>query len=271
MTFFICTTCAVQFDDRDRPPESCPVCSDPRQYVPDTGQRWTTLDELRREHSNDIAPQGELIGIGPRGRVGIGQRALLVPWGETNLLWDCVALLDEQTAVEIERRGGVGGIAISHPHYYSTMVEWAHRFDCPIHLSSADAEWIMRPDPAIRLWEGDRLDLGHGVSLLRLGGHFPGSSVLVQENGSDGRGTLLSGDLPLATPDRRWVSFMWSYPNMIPLPAHEVRRIADALTEISFETLHSAFWGEPVTDASAVVARSARRYVAALETVGATG
>ncbi len=269
MTFFICTTCAVQFDDRDRPPESCPVCSDPRQYVPAGGQRWTTLEEIRRDHTTEVAPQGDLIGIGPRDGPGIGQRALLVPWGETNLLWDCVALLDEQTAVEIERRGGLGGIAISHPHFYSTMVDWAHRFDCPIHLPRTDAEWIMRPDPAIRLWDGDRLDLGHGVSLHRLGGHFPGSSVLVQEHGSDGRGTLLSGDLPLPAQDRRWVSFMWSYPNMIPLPADEVRRIADVLAEISFETLHSAFWGDPVTDASEVVARSARRYCAALERVGA--
>lgn len=267
MTFFICATCAVQFDDRDTPPESCPVCSDPRQYVPGTGQQWTTLEEIRRDHTNDMQPQGELLGIGTRG-VGIGQRALLVPWGDTNVLWDCVALLDEETAVEIERRGGVGGIAISHPHYYSTMVEWARRFDCPIHLSSADAEWIMRPDPAIRLWDGDRLDLGHGVSLHRVGGHFPGSSVLLQEDGSEGRGTLLSGDLPLATPDRRWVSFMWSYPNRIPLPANEVRRIAEVLAGIGFETLHSAFWGDHVTDASAVVERSARRYCDALERVG---
>ena len=37
----------------------------------------------------------------------------------------------------------------------------------PIHLHAADARWVMRPDPAIESWEGDELDLGPGLTLLR--------------------------------------------------------------------------------------------------------
>ena len=40
--------------------------------------------------------------------------------------------------------------------------------------------------------------------------------------GADGRGALLSGDIVQVVPDRRYVSFMYSYPNLIPLPAAAV-------------------------------------------------
>jgi len=264
----ICATCAVQFDvGVDRPPENCPICTDPRQYVGHGGQRWTSLDELRSRHSSTTRAQGDFLGIGSDASVGIGQRALLVPHGDSNLLWDCVALLDDDLAGEIESRGGLSGIAISHPHYWSTMVEWAHRFDCPIHLPRVDERWIMRPDPAIDLWDGDVLDLGHGLSVHRLGGHFPGASVLHVPATDGRRAALLTGDLPLAAADRRWVSFMWSYPNMVPLPAVEVRRIADELAALDFDVLHSAFWDQQVEDAWDVVQRSADRYIAALQAI----
>ena len=270
MPHFICVTCATQYAATEQPPPACPVCEDPRQYVGRDGQRWTTLEELARDHALRIAAQGDLVGVGVTPSLGIGQRALLVPWGETNLLWDCVGFLDAPGAAEIERRGGIGAIAISHPHYYSAMAEWAQRFDCPIHLPRADAEWIMRPDPRVRLWDGDRLELGHRLTLHRVGAHFPGAAVLHQAAGSDGRGTLLSGDMPLPAADRRWVSFQWSYPNRIPLPGAEVRRVAAVLAALDFATLHGGFWDTEVTDASNAVARSARRYVDALEAVPAS-
>ena len=101
----------------------------------------------------------------------------------------------------------------------------AHRFGCPVLLHADDAQWIMRPDPAIELWEGETRPLG-GRTLMRFGGHFDGGTVLRRP---DGAGTLLSGDIVQVIPDREWVSFMYSYPNLIPLPAAEVERIAGAL------------------------------------------
>jgi hypothetical protein len=38
---------------------------------------------------------------------------------------------------------------------------------------------------------------------------------------ADGAGALFSGDIIQVVPDRRWVSFMYSYPNLIPLSAAE--------------------------------------------------
>ena len=53
---------------------------------------------------------------------GIGQRALLVRTREGNILWDCVSLIDSDTVALIKALGGIYAIAISHPHYYTSMV-----------------------------------------------------------------------------------------------------------------------------------------------------
>ena len=66
-------------------------------------------------------------------------------------------------------------------------------------------------------------------------------------------------------PDRGWVSFMYSYPNLIPLPAETVERLAAALEPYSFDTIYGAWWDRIVRrDGKAIVRRSAERYVAAL-------
>jgi hypothetical protein len=258
---YICATCGAQFTPTETPPDRCPICEDARQWVPEDGQRWTTPDELASSHRNELRRDGAFDGVGIEPGFAIGQRALLVPCGDGTLLWECVPLLDDQAAAEIERRGGLAAIAISHPHYYSAMVQWARRFGCPIHLHAADREWIMRPDPAIELWDGETLELADGLTLVRCGGHFAGGTVLHVA----GEGALLSGDIVQVIPDRSHVSFMYSYPNLIPLPAGSVRAIVDALEPFAFERIYGAWWGTIVrSDGKAVVRRSAERYVRAL-------
>ncbi|MFO7169792.1 MAG: MBL fold metallo-hydrolase, partial [Chloroflexota bacterium] len=149
MTNFICRTCGTQFAESDAPPAACPICSDERQYIGYDGQRWTTLEELQRDYHNVIKPvEPGLTGIGTHPTFAIGQRALLVQTPHGNLLWDCVSLIDEPTVAAVRALGGVRAIAISHPHYYSSMVEWSRAFDAPIYLHADDQQNIMRPDPA---------------------------------------------------------------------------------------------------------------------------
>jgi hypothetical protein len=257
-----CTTCGAQFTPSAEPPVSCPICEDARQYVPETGQRWVTPEELASGHRNEIRTDGAYDGVGMEPGFAIGQRGLLVPAGERFVLWECVPLLDDAAAAEIEARGGLAAIAISHPHYYTGMVEWARRFRCPVYLHADDREWIMRPDPAIELWEGETRDLGHGLTLIRCGGHFAGGTVLHDAT----RGNLLSGDIVQVIPDHSWVSFMYSYPNLIPLPEAGVRRIVAALEPYEFDSIYGAWWGRLVhPGGKAIVQRSAERYVDALQ------
>ncbi|HEY2477157.1 MAG TPA: MBL fold metallo-hydrolase [Solirubrobacterales bacterium] len=263
---FICVTCGTQHAPLAQPPTACAICTDERQYVGHDGQRWTTLAELRRDHRADIREEEPgLTGIGSMPSFAIGQRALLVETPEGNVLWDCLAPFDDEVVEKVRERGGIDAIAISHPHYYTTMVEWSRAFDAPIHLHAADRQWAMRPDAAIDFWDGDRLGLFGGLTLLRLGGHFAGGTVLHWRAGAEGRGVLLSGDICQVVADRRWVSFMRSYPNLIPLPAATVEAIAAALEPWPFDRLYGAWFGRVVdADAHAAVRRSADRYIRAV-------
>jgi glyoxylase-like metal-dependent hydrolase (beta-lactamase superfamily II) len=269
----ICVTCGVQFAECERAPEVCPVCADERQFVGWGGQQWTTLEALRGSHRLVVRDEGDgLLGIGCEPRFAIGQRALLVPAAPKggpgrNLLWDCISLIDEAAVRLVEAAGGLGGLAISHPHFYGAMVDWSRAFGgAPIWLHADDREWVMRPDPAIRFWEGERLELGPGLALMRLGGHFPGGQVLHWAEAAAGRGALLSGDIVQVVQDRRFVSFMRSYPNFIPLPAAAVRRIAARLEPVPFERIYGGWFDLVVReDGKAALRRSAERYLRALE------
>jgi glyoxylase-like metal-dependent hydrolase (beta-lactamase superfamily II)/DNA-directed RNA polymerase subunit RPC12/RpoP len=262
---FVCVTCGNQFAESAEPPPRCPICEDERQYVGRDGQQWTTLEELRSDHRAEIREEGPgLLGIGCEPSFAIGQRALLVQAPGGNVLWDCVSLLDDEIGVRVEELGGIAAIAISHPHYYSSMVEWARAFDAPVHLHAADREWVMRPDERIDFWDGETRELGDGLTLVRCGGHFDGGTVLHWA----GENALLSGDVLQVVQDRRWVSFMYSYPNLIPLPAQSIRRIVGALEPYEFDRIYGAWWDAVVrSDGKAAVRRSAERY---LRAIGAT-
>jgi len=59
---------------------------------------------------------------------------------------------------------------------------------------------------------------------------------------------------------------MYSYPNLIPLPAAEIQHIRDTIAPYQFERLYGAWFERVVThDAHYVVLRSAERYIRALQ------
>lgn len=267
MTVWICKTCGAQHAPGPTPPAHCPICEDERQYVGAQGQQWLDRDAISATHANDwreIEPGLSGIGISPG--IAIGQRALLVQTEAGNVLWDCVPMLDQATAERIKALGGLKAICFSHPHFYTGMVEWSEALGgVPIHVPEADMPYVMRPSPLIKPWSGDRLDLLPGVSVHRVGGHFTGSSVLEWAGGADGKGALLVGDTIHVTPAAGWVSFMRSYPNLIPLPARAVESLAARVAGLNFDRLYGGWWDKVIaSDAKNAVARSAERYIAAL-------
>lgn len=266
---YICVTCGTQYPATAQPPAHCPICEDERQYIGHNGQQWTTLDALRQTHKNCLRThEPQLTGIGTDPRFAIGQRALLVQTPAGNLLWDCITLLDEETIAQVKALGGIRAIAISHPHYYATMVAWSHVFDAPIYLHEAECPWVMRPDPAIQFWTGETKTLWAEMTLIRCGGHFTGGQVLHWPAGADGKGVLLTGDIIQVVSDRRWVSFMYSYPNLIPLSAAKVQHIVDAVQPYAFDRIYGAWWDNIVQKgAKEAVAQSAARYIKMLETL----
>ena len=152
VTTYVCKACGTQYPPGDEPPGACPICEDPRQYIPhDEGQVWLEWTSFVRAHRADVRDDNGILGIGCEPSFAIGQRALLVQSAAGNVLWDCIALLDDDIVERIGAEGGLAAIAISHPHYYTAMVEWAQRFGCPIYLHEAERKWVMRPDPAVAL------------------------------------------------------------------------------------------------------------------------
>lgn len=266
MPAFICTACGTQYAPSDEPPAQCVICEEERQYVPPTGQNWVTPERLAARHANSFRQhEPGLIGIGTEPAFAIGQRALLVLTPAGNVLWDCISLIDDATVALIKGLGGLKAIAISHPHFYTTMVDWSRAFGCPIHLHAADRQWVMRPDPAISFWEDDTLALLPGVTLIRGGGHFPGGAMLHWVHGAGGRGALLSADIATVTTDRKFLSFMRSYPNLIPLSAREVAGVAAALAPFTFEAIYGHYFDRVIaTGGKEVLAKSVARYLAAI-------
>ncbi len=264
MPAFICRTCGVQAPAADTEPASCPICDDERQYAGWGGQCWTTLEAMAAESRRNELRQEEpdLVSIGTRPAFAIGQRALLVRTPAGNVLWDCISYLDAETVAELRRLGGVQAIALSHPHFYGNMVDWSEAFSCPIYVHEADGGWVQRSSSALTLWQGVSREILPGVTLLNPGGHFDGAAVLHWQGGADGRGALLSGDTVTVVQDRRFVSFMYSYPNLIPLSPGAIERIVDTLRPYDYQRIYGAWDGRVVAlDGARSVERSAERYL----------
>ena len=235
----ICVACGTRFPPSAGAPEGCPICEDYWQFVGLDGQRWTTLEELRRGHRNTVTAVGDgVFSIHTEPKFGIGQRCLLVQSAEGptagNVLWDCVSLLDEETARQLRDLGGIGAIAISHPHYYSTMMEWSAMFGAPVYIHESDRAWVMRGGEGVRFWSGEQHRLDEAMTLIRCGCHFEGAQVMHDAR----RRALFVGDVVQVAPDRRWVSFMRSYPNYIPLPAAAVEKIVSSVEPFEFNDIY---------------------------------
>jgi hypothetical protein len=236
----ICTACGTEFPDSHHLPELCPVCNDDRQFIPPAGQSWTSSSALKVTYRNKITKINErLYSITTEPQFAIAQRCFFVTSPDGNVLWDCISLLDEQTIAFIRSKGGLSAIAFSHPHFYTTMNEWAAVFGCPIHIHHKDEGFVSYKTNAVRFWEGDSLPLWDDISIVHTGGHFPGSCMLSVKGLSPG-GTMLCGDSLYIARSRRHTAVMFSYPNQIILPKPFFHEFYNKVINLKFDTLHGA-------------------------------
>ena len=266
MPCFICTTCGTQFADTPSPPARCPICEDDRQYVGWAGQGWTTHPELATRHRLRLEDDAGVFAIGLAPDHAINQRALHVRSAGANVLWECVSLVTPEAVAALEARGGVDVIAISHPHFYAAMVEWSDALGgVPILLHAADRQWVHRSSPRVEFWSGDERALSPGVTLIRCGGHFEGSTALHWKDGPRPGGALFPGDALQVAADRRHVSFMYSYPNLIPMKPAAVRAMRERLARFEFEDVFGFSRGRNILGGGrAAVDRSFERWLGAV-------
>ncbi len=266
MTRYICTTCGTQYADSEQAPSNCAICDDERQYVGWDGQRWTTHDELAKEHKMRIEEEAGLVAIGVTPTFAISQRSFLLPTDAGNILWECQSLVTDEAVAKIQELGGLDRIVISHPHFYGSMGEWSEAFGgVPIVIHQADQEWVQCPHPSIEPWSGDTLKLSDNVTLIRCGGHFTGSTALHWANGPREGGARFSGDALQVVLDRRFVSFMYSYPNLVPMRTSDVVAMRERLAPYAFEDVFGYTWGRNIIGGGReAVDASYERYLAAV-------
>ncbi len=265
MPHHLCTNCGTQYADTDSPPTTCRVCADDRQYLGRHGQQWTTHGALLRTHHQRIEMDDHLLGIGILEPFAIPQRSLVVRTGAMNVLWDCVSLVTPEAVDTLNGLGGIDAIAISHPHFYSSMVEWSRALgDVPIHVHEADTAWIARTSPNVRRWHGDDLDLGVDLRLVHCPGHFPGSALL-HWTPPQGRAVVLAGDSLHVAADRRHVSVMHSVPNHVPVGPAVIRDVQRRLTGLAIDDVYGFTWGlNVIGDGRRAVDESLDRYLRAI-------
>ena len=141
------------------------------------------------------------------------------------------------------------------------MIEYAHAFDAPVYIHASDREWVARPDDSVVYRDGDRRAIGDGLTLINAGVHFAGGQVLHWAGAQDGFGALFSGDIMTVVPDRRWVSFMYSYPNLIPERPRTIRRALSLIEPYRFGRVYGAWWRRVVhPGGEAAIRPSADRY-----------
>jgi hypothetical protein len=260
---YICEACGTQFAETVSAPDRCPICEDSRAFGVKRGshQRWTSIAQLGTNHRTrirEIDPGVFSIVIEPQ--FSVGNHCILVQGHEGNILWDCISLIDDETIEAVRELGGISAIAISHPHFYGSMVEWSRAFEnAPIYVHRSDREWALRYDSALISWEGESLRLSREFTLVRCGGHFAGSAVL-HWAGRPSR--LLSGDTIAVLEDRQNVTFMHNFPKQIPLPASAVHGIVDAISPFDFDRIYGC-WPQSVISVAGkeAVLRSAERYL----------
>lgn len=168
---------------------------------------------------------------------------------------DLIPILDQPTIDKIMELGGLEAIVISHPHYYSTWVDWSRTFRCPVYVGAPDKEWLERvdtPGAELRFLTETTTSIpvrGKDLSLNAIvaGGHFPGSLLLHYQNMLFIADTIFA--VPSATdpvpgrPGKISFTFWYSVPNRIPLDPDEIYRIWLLVKNLEFETAFGAFEG----------------------------
>ncbi|GMK59596.1 hypothetical protein CspeluHIS016_0802020 [Cutaneotrichosporon spelunceum] len=280
----ICATCGTQYSSKIE--GICPCCADERQWSPATGQEWTSLAELATHtHALQVDSEDariEFIEASPP--FAINQTPILLNTHAGHYIWDCHAPFTPALAGYLAALNPpLKAIAISHPHFFSTSLVWARALRVPLYLCAADREWYARASDVtasddVRFWTG-RADLGPGVTLVQCGGHFPGSSVLYWDRGAEPdaapaepapatgnpstkKGLLLVSDTMMVCADRRGFTFMWSYPNMIPLRPADAVAVVAAVDGLEYGAACSTWPNRMIrTNAKATVHASLARYL----------
>lgn len=242
MTPYLCTNCGF-WQRHFAVPLSCPVCTDFRHTPPEDGFRFLTPETAATETRTIWAGAGtEIVTFATDPRIGIGPNGYLIRHPAGNVFFDGTAYYSPGALDLIASLGGIQWLSASHPHAYGALWQLQERFAPIVAVHLEDLPWTNAFKTA---WPFDEtLELAPGLALIHTGGHFAGHSVLYWED----RRTLFAGDM-LKFHGANGLSTHKGFNRKIPMSHAEVRRYAEVVKELDFDTVYTAFEAAPCTRA----------------------
>src|SRR5215467_1522819 len=106
-TNFICVHCGLQHAEQNSRPARCLNCSDERESMTHKKPSWVTLTSMAGRYKNVFTVLGGgVTGICTSPAFGIGPEVFFIHSAFGNVLWDCLAYLDDATVRQIKKQGG---------------------------------------------------------------------------------------------------------------------------------------------------------------------
>ncbi len=128
------------------------------------------------------------------------------------------------------------------------------------YIHESDEKWIFDKGGHVTLWNGTEKDLGDGIRIINIGGHFAGSCILHIPFLSQ-KGVVLCGDTFVISPSKKHLAAMHSYPNKIPLALGEVQRIKEQMQPLEFDTIYAWIDSQSIeSNAKEILETSLARY-----------
>ncbi len=240
LTPYVCTNCGF-WQRHFAPPPGCPVCLDFRHTPSPHGWEFWTADEAAArivtrwdedEHGIVTFRSDPSLGIGPSG--------YLIPLPGGNLLFENPPWYSDEALKFIRQRGGVRWLAASHPHAYGALWRAQEAFSPEaVFIGTADLPWT-GAFRATHPYE-EPLEIVPGASLVPVGGHFDGQSVLHLRD----RRILFAGDMVKFHANPPGISTHKAFNRRVPMSHGEIRRYRDAVAPLDFAEVYTTFERSP--------------------------
>ena len=182
---YTCTNCGYWQHYFAAPPD-CPVCSDVRNALPESGWEFVSATEmLERERRGEVKCRWREIDDGiwmfsNEKPLGIGSSGYLIVRETGNIAFESPGWWTEDAIKFIDSLGGLRFVSSSHPHGFGAIYQIQEYFPEAAVAFQREAVQFTKAF-AVNLVFDDVLAIDEAATLYHVGGHYEGQSVLYYE------------------------------------------------------------------------------------------